>query len=105
MLEVPVGFYLAAAGTRMARGDSGGGRLGVWGERWGAKKDSKKEEKVPPLSWMEDIFGVSFSLPRNLRAVRGGGRQMDGQGRCSSVEGKKDIDIFKSSDVFPFMGL
>ena len=58
------------AGTRMARGGFGGGRLGVWGERWGAKK----EEKVPPLSWVEDIFGVSFSLPRNLRVGRGGGR-------------------------------
>jgi hypothetical protein len=28
---------------------------------------------------------------------------MDGQGRCSSAEGRKDIDIFKSSDVFPFI--
>ncbi len=52
---------------------------------------------------MEDIFGVSFSLPRNLRVGRGGGRQMDGQGRCSSAEGRKDIDIFKSNDVFPFI--
>jgi hypothetical protein len=28
---------------------------------------------------------------------------MDGQGRCSSAEGRKDIDIFKSSDVFSFI--
>jgi hypothetical protein len=28
---------------------------------------------------------------------------MDGQGRCSSAEGRKNIDIFKSSDVFPFI--
>jgi hypothetical protein len=57
----------------MARGGFGGGRLGVWGERWGAKNDLK-EEKVPPLSWVEVIFGVSFSLPRNLRVGKGGGR-------------------------------
>lgn len=58
----------------MARGGFEGGRLGVWGERWEAKKDLKKEEKVPPLSWVEGIFGVSFSLLRNLRVGRGGGR-------------------------------
>jgi hypothetical protein len=74
VLEVPVGFYLEAGWDRMTRGAFGGGRLGVWGKLWGAKKDLKKEEKVPPLSWVEDIFGVSFSLPRNLRVGRGGGR-------------------------------
>jgi hypothetical protein len=40
----------------------------------GAKKDLKKEEKVPPLSWVEDIFGVSFSYPRTLRVGKGGVR-------------------------------
>ena len=27
---------------------------------------------------------------------------MEGQGRCSSAEGRKDIDSFKSSDVISF---
>jgi hypothetical protein len=70
VLEAPVGFYLEAGWDT----DGEGRFWGCGGERWGAKKDLKKEEKVPLLSWVEDIFGVSFSLPRNLRVGRGGGR-------------------------------
>jgi hypothetical protein len=62
------------AGTRMARGGFGGGWLGLWGGALGAEEGFEEGEKVLPLSWVEDIFSVFSSHPRNLRVGKGGGR-------------------------------
>jgi hypothetical protein len=74
VLEVPVGFYVEAGWDTDGEGRFWGREVGGVGGALGAKKDLKKEEKVPPLSWVKEIFGVPFSLPRKLRVGKGGGR-------------------------------
>jgi hypothetical protein len=44
------------------------------GEALGAEGGFEEGEKVLPLSWVEVIFSVFSSHPRNLRVGKGGGR-------------------------------
>jgi hypothetical protein len=74
VLEVPVGFYLEAGWDTDGEGRFWGRVVGGVGGALGAEEGFEEGEKVLPLSWVEDIFSVFSSHPRNLRVGKGGGR-------------------------------